>query len=89
MEIYSKAQRASVGGGDGFGRSCGVSRLDHVGNDRIRDIINVENTIMDTVERKRPKRIWQCAPQEEDVAKAIATRFLNEKHRIPQRRRQP
>ncbi|VEN47842.1 unnamed protein product [Callosobruchus maculatus] len=59
--------------------SCGISKLDHVRNDRIREIMNVESTILDTIERKRllwfghlqrmpstrwPKRIWQWTPNQ-------------------------
>lgn len=77
MGTHSKAKKAPVGGGD--------SKLDHVRNDRIKEIINVESRIMDTVE----SRIWQWIPQQrrksgrpprcwkEDVTEAMMARGLN------------
>jgi len=38
---------------DYWRRSCGVSRMDHVRNDRIREIMKVDGNILDTVERKQ------------------------------------
>jgi len=38
MGTHSKAKKAPVGGGD--------SKLDHVRNDRIKEIINVESRIV-------------------------------------------
>lgn len=64
---------------DYWRRSCRISRLDHVRNDTIREMMNVEGTIMDTVDKKRltwyghlqrmedrrwPKRVWQWVPPE-------------------------
>jgi hypothetical protein len=34
-------------------RSCGTSRLDHVRNDRIKEIMDLDKTIIDRVEEKQ------------------------------------
>lgn len=64
---------------DFWRRSARISRLDHIRNDRIREIMKVEQTIIDTIEQKRliwyghlqrmdedrwPKIVWQWVPQE-------------------------
>jgi hypothetical protein len=58
-------------------RSCGISRLDHVRNDRIKEIMDLDKTIIDRVEEKRlawyghlqrmseerwTKKIWEWTP---------------------------
>jgi hypothetical protein len=58
-------------------RSCGISRLDHVQNDRIKEIMNLDKTIIDRVEEKQlvwyghlqrmseerwQKKIWEWTP---------------------------
>lgn len=64
---------------DYWRRSCRISRLDHVRNETIRQMMNVQGTILDTIDRKRliwyghlqrmgdnrwPKKIWQWVPPE-------------------------
>jgi hypothetical protein len=59
-------------------RSCGISRSDHVQNDRIKEIMDLDKTIIDRVEEKQlvwyghlqrmseerwPKKIWEWTPQ--------------------------
>jgi hypothetical protein len=59
-------------------RSCGISRLDHIRNDRIKEIMDLDKTIIDRVEEKQliwyghlqrmseerwPKKIWEWTPQ--------------------------
>jgi hypothetical protein len=59
-------------------RNCGISRLDHVRNDRIKEIMDLDKTIIDRVEEKQlvwyghlqrmseerwPKKIWEWTPQ--------------------------
>jgi hypothetical protein len=58
-------------------RSCGISRLDHVRNDRIKEIMDLDKMIIDRVEGKQlvwyghlqrmseerwPKKIWEWTP---------------------------
>jgi hypothetical protein len=58
-------------------RSCGISRLDHVRNDRMKEIMDLDKTIIDRVEVKQlvwyghlqrtseerwPKKIWEWTP---------------------------
>jgi hypothetical protein len=58
-------------------RSCEISRLDHVRNDRIKEIMDLDKTIIDRVEEKQlawcghlqrmseerwPKKIWEWTP---------------------------
>jgi hypothetical protein len=58
-------------------RSCGIYRLDHVRNDRIKEIMDLDKTIIDRVEEKQlvwngqlqrmseerwPKKIWEWTP---------------------------
>jgi hypothetical protein len=38
---------------DFLGRNCGISRLDHVRNDRIKEIMDLDKTIIDRVEEKQ------------------------------------
>ena len=64
---------------DYWRRSAGFSKLDHIRNEEIRRIMEVEGTILDTIERKRllwyghlqrmddnrwPKKIWTWSPPE-------------------------
>lgn len=64
---------------DFWRRSCRYTRLDHIRNERIREIMGVEGTILDTIEYKQlmwyghlqrmnddrwPKKIWQWNPPE-------------------------
>ena len=64
---------------DFWRRSCGVSKLQHVRNVDIREQMNVQGTILDTIETKKlrwyghlermpenrwPKKIWQWVPHE-------------------------
>jgi hypothetical protein len=59
-------------------RSCGISRLDHVRNDRIKEIMDLDKMIIDRVEERQlvwyghlqrmseerwPKKIWEWTPQ--------------------------
>jgi hypothetical protein len=61
-------------------RSCGISRVDHVWNDRIKEIMDLDKTIIDRVEERQlvwyghlqrmseerwPKKIWEWTPQGE------------------------
>lgn len=62
---------------DYWRRSCGVSRLEHITNEEIRRRMEVDGTIIDTIENKRllwyghmqrmtnerwPKRVWDWVP---------------------------
>ena len=62
---------------DFWRRSAGISRLDHIRNDDIRRTMGTEETIIDTIERKRlawyghlermnedrwPKKVWRWIP---------------------------
>jgi hypothetical protein len=62
---------------DFLGRSCGISRSDHVRNDRIKEIMDLDKTIIDRVEEKQlvwyghlqrmseerwSKKIWEWTP---------------------------
>ena len=38
---------------DAMSRSCRVSRLEHIANTTIRDKMNIENDIIDRIERNR------------------------------------
>jgi hypothetical protein len=59
-------------------RNCGISRLDHVRNDRIKEIMDLDKTIIDRVEERQlvwyghlqrmseerwPKKIWEWTHQ--------------------------
>lgn len=64
---------------DFWRRSSGISRIERVRNERIREIMEVEGTILDTIDTKRllwyghlermdntrwPKKVWQWIPPE-------------------------
>ena len=69
-------------------RSCRVSRLKHIPNTTIRDRMNMENDIIDRIERKRliwyghlkrmpedrwPRKIWNWIPTERRRRRKIGT----------------
>jgi hypothetical protein len=71
-------------------RSCGISRSDHVRNDRIKEIMDLDKTITDRVEERWPKKIWECTPHgrrrrgrprrtwSNNIKEAMAARDLDE-----------
>jgi hypothetical protein len=81
-------------------RSCGISTLDHVRNDRIKEIMDLDKTNIDRVEEKQlvlyghlqrmseerwPKKIWEWTPHGRRRGRPRRTWFNNIKEAMTAR----